>query len=159
MTQAIKLNQAYSLTPWRKQLQWIGIFLLILVFTALVAGIYLNVTSRASSLGRAIQNMRLEMRATERDIADLESQLARLTSAVEMRNKAKEMGFRPMNIYAALYVEVPEYSGRQDVILAPPPGPAVGAVMDTNPAYTQSLLDWIRKQIYLPPMTIIEGNQ
>lgn len=159
MTQAIKLNQAYSLTPWRKQLQWIGIFLLILVFIALVAGIYLNVTSRASSLGRSIQNMRTEMQAAEREIADLESQLARLTSAVEMRRKAKDLGFRPMNIYSALFVDVPDYPGRQDVVLAPPPGPAVGALMDSNPAYTQSLFDWIREQIYLPPMTIMEGSQ
>lgn len=159
MNHAIKLNQAYSITPWRKQLQWIGVFLLVLVFASLVAGIYLNVTSRASSMGRTIQSKRLEMQAVERNIADLESQLARLTSAVGMRNKAKELGFRPLNINGALFVKVHNYSGRQDVVLAPPPQPVIGALMDANPEYSQSLLDWIRKQIYLPPVKLVEGNQ
>ncbi len=58
MERVYGLTQAYSQAPWRKQLQLIGIFLVVLVFFALVAGIYLSVTARgdhrrARDLGHA----------------------------------------------------------------------------------------------------------
>ena len=65
------LTQAYRLTPWRSQLQIIGMFLLILVMIALVAGIYLNVTARAATIGRQIQNLHEEIQVNERVNADL----------------------------------------------------------------------------------------
>jgi predicted nucleic acid-binding Zn ribbon protein len=34
--------QAYRQAPWRMQLQWIGIFLLILVSISAIAGVYLS---------------------------------------------------------------------------------------------------------------------
>ncbi len=37
-----QLTQAYSQAPWRKQLQILGLFLLVVVLAALVAGIYLK---------------------------------------------------------------------------------------------------------------------
>lgn len=52
-----KLDQAYEQTPWRRQIQAIGIFMLVVVVVALVAGINLIVTSRAATYGREIQDM------------------------------------------------------------------------------------------------------
>jgi hypothetical protein len=51
MDRVQSLTQAYSQAPWRKQMQIIGLFLLVLVLTALV-GIYLSVTARAAAVGR-----------------------------------------------------------------------------------------------------------
>ena len=64
--------QAYSQAPWRKQLQIIGLFSLILVFGALVAGIYLNVSARAATAGRDIQSKQEEIEALDLEIEDLQ---------------------------------------------------------------------------------------
>ena len=55
------LTQAYSQAPWRKQLKFIGLFLLLVVFVALIAGIYLDVTARAATIGREILIMKNEI--------------------------------------------------------------------------------------------------
>ena len=66
MEQVKQFKQAYSQTPWRKQLQVIGAFLLVVVVSALVAGIYLSVTSQAATLGRQIQDMQIRMDGSQR---------------------------------------------------------------------------------------------
>ena len=63
--------QAYRQSPWRIQLQVVGLFLLLLVMIALVAGIYLNVTARAATIGRRIQEMQFEIQVNQRLNADL----------------------------------------------------------------------------------------
>src|SRR5665647_1003448 len=92
-----QLTHAYSQAPWRKQMYMIGVILLILVSTAIVAGIYLNVTARAAAVGRQIQEMQVRVygyhyltdsagesyvpiEELEQRIANLNSQLAYLTS-------------------------------------------------------------------------------
>ena len=88
MDRAIKFTQAYYQTPWRKQLQRIGLFLAFLVVCALVAGVYLSVNSRAAGIGRQIQYDRELIDKLEKQIADQQSQLAILTSAAEMEKRA-----------------------------------------------------------------------
>ena len=55
-----RLTQAYRQTPWRTQLQWIGLFLLALILLATVAGIYLSVSAGAAAVGREIQQLEYE---------------------------------------------------------------------------------------------------
>ncbi|RPI34461.1 MAG: hypothetical protein EHM70_02780 [Chloroflexota bacterium] len=145
-----RLTQAYSLAPWRKQLQVIVFFLLILVLFALVAGIYLNVSARAVTLGHEIQNLQNDIEDYERSIADLETQLALLRSTSAMEERASDMGFRPAGPDDITYLSVPGYLGRQEAVLAPPPGPsAVGATV-ISPAYTESLIDWLKDTVFYP---------
>src|SRR5512139_1924157 len=95
MNRVYSLTQAYSQAPWRKQLQWIGLFLLVLILAALVAGIYLSVTARAATIGRQVQGVYAEMEKAERRIEDLQTQLADLTSNTVIEQRAAELGFLP----------------------------------------------------------------
>lgn len=152
MDRVLKINQAYSLTPWRKQLQIIGLFLVVLVVFALIAGVYLNVNARAATIGRQIQNYHQEIEALEFRIADQQSQLAIITSASEMEKRAQDLGFRPATTEEILYIQVEGYNGRSAAVMASesvtyvPASPVI-----VSPAYTQSLLDWVTQELSLAP--------
>ena len=148
------LTQAYKQTPWRSQLQIIGMFLLILVMTALIAGIYLNVTARAATIGRKIQGLHSEIQVNERVNADLETQLAVLTSASNVEARARELGFRPTAADEYTYIYVDGYSGRKPIVLAPPHGPEETSTETLPPEFTQSLIEWVR-EISLKPSPIL----
>ena len=154
MNHVEKITQAYSLTPWRRQLQMIGLFLAVLVVGALIAGIYLNVTAKAATVGRQIQQYRLQKEKLEQDIADMQSQLAYLESSVVMEKRALEMGFRPASSAEIRYVVVPGYSGRQRATLASPPQNFVPVTPAVPAAFRQSLFDWIGEKLFFPPAKI-----
>jgi cell division protein FtsL len=143
------LIQAYKNTPWRKQFQVIGLFSATVVFVAIVAGVYLNVTARAATYGREIQTIRIEAREIEREIEDLESMLADMTSAREMRDRAEELGFVTVNPNTASYLKVPGYPEERLIELAPELKPPEASSFPQLPhKYTQSLFDWINEFMY-----------
>ncbi|MCD6402072.1 MAG: hypothetical protein J7L73_09115 [Anaerolineales bacterium] len=151
--------QAYSQTPWRKQLQVIGLFLVFIVFSALIAGIYLDVSSRMAEVGRKIQQMQDRILVLERENADLESQVAKQMSYEEISKRAEELGFHPYGIRDSIYIVVPGYVDRQPIQLAPTrqskqlPKPMI------EPEFTQTLVDWLREKIYYPPRTVTGISQ
>jgi hypothetical protein len=159
------ITQAYSQAPWRKQVQWIGSFLLVLVFVCLIAASYLNVTARAATVGREIQDMQvgqIETASTkpdQKDIhsiedlkrhgADLQAQLAYLLSEDTMQKRAEELGFEPNEPGNALFLEVPGYIPPQTATMAPPPGPTVSSQETQVTIVRSSLLDWVEEQFRL----------
>ena len=156
MDRVQKINQAYSLTPWRKQLQLIGMFLVVLVVLALIAGVYLNVNARAATIGRHIQNHRNRIDDLDKEIATKQSQLAILTSASGMEQRAIDMGFRHVNSDEILYTVVDGYNERTPVVLASEikmftPSQSTPVL---SPAFTQSLFDWIQQKFSLPPVLL-----
>ena len=156
MNRVQSLTQAYSQAPWRKQLQWIGLFMLGLILVALVAGIYLSVSAEASSNGRAIQAMYAQIERMEREIEDQKTQLAFLTSNDEMAKRAEDMGFLPVNKGEVLYIVVPGYKRSGQAILGSPPGSLVPDVTILSPEYTQSLFDWLRERIFEPAAPLVQ---
>jgi cell division protein FtsL len=149
MDRKSKITQAYKQTPWRRQFQVIGLFSASVVFVAIVAGVYLNVTARAATFGREIQSIRRESRKIEREIEDLQSNLAILTSARDMKKRAEDLGFISVNPVTAVYLEIPTYPGEQHIELAPKlEPPEMLLVPQLPPRYTQSLFDWIREAMY-----------
>jgi hypothetical protein len=160
-----KITQAYSQAPWRKQVQWIGAFLLVLVFVWLIAALYLDVTARAATVGREIQEMQigqietantqpdkenlLSVEDLKRRNADLQAELAYLLSEDTMQERASGLGFQLVDPGTALYVEVPGYIPPQTATLAPPPGPTIPS-QDTQAIIVRSsLLDWVGEQFRL----------
>ncbi len=163
------MNQAYEQAPWRRQMQMFGIILLTVIGVALVAGINLNVTSRAATLGREIQDMSMsEFEAldappptpgeeTKEDtltiedykilIADLESELAVLTSAEVMRERAEDLGFVKVSQDELMYVRVAGYSGRTEARLAPDSKPITTGARLMPLAYRESLVDWLKDEL------------
>ncbi len=151
------LTQAYSQAPWRKQLQLIGIFLVVLVFFALVAGIYLSVTSRATTVGRQIQGMQDDIDRLQQENADLQSQLAFLTSSSVMAQRAQDLGFSLIQMDQPVYIKVYGYQSRQPVTLAPDSAPIVSAAPMVPPEYTESLFQWLSRQLVQSPYSPLRG--
>lgn len=144
--QATQIIHAYKQAPWRVQRQWIGAFLLLLIGAAMVAALYLDVTARAAVAGREIQELRTEITAIQRANADLETQLANLTSTAEMKRRALELGYRPVKPGELDYVAVPGFAAPEPEILL--------AAVDVPPQtkslpveYTESLLEWFSDQV------------
>lgn len=144
-----RLNHAYSQAPWRVQRQWVSIFLLIVLTFAMIATLYLMVTSQAAIVGREIQDLRLAIVQTEHTNADLQTELARLTSSNEMESRARTLGFRPVKPEEVEYLYVPGYVAPEAVVLAAAPELQPG-LPGTPPKYTESLLDWLNERLHSP---------
>ena len=144
--QATQIIHAYKQAPWRVQRQYIGAFLLFVIGTAMVAALYLDVTARTTLAGREIQNLQIEISASQRTNADLETELARLTSSAAMQRRALELGYRPVKPGELDYIFVPGYvSLEPDILLAATDNPPR---MDRLPdEYTESLLEWLDARI------------
>jgi cell division protein FtsB len=144
--QATQIIHAHKQAPWRVQRQWIAAFLLVLIGGAMIAALYLDVTARAAVAGRDIQELRAQITTIQRENADLETQLADLTSTAVMERRAIELGYRPVQPGDLDYVAVPGFTKPEPEILmaAEDTTPHV----NTQPAeYTQSLLEWFDERI------------
>lgn len=141
--------QAYKNTPWRKQLQVIGLFSVSITFIAIIAGVYLNVSARAATIGREIQEMRATMTVIEREIQDHESQLAYQTSAKVMAQRAEDSGYQLIAPNQVIYIQVTGYTGEQNAQLASTQQSHASAFHTLPRAHTVSLIEWIRETIYI----------
>ncbi|MHB8777533.1 MAG: hypothetical protein ACYC6R_07200 [Anaerolineales bacterium] len=137
---------AYKVAPWRIQRQWIGNALLAVVALAMVATVYLNITSRAAIAGREIQDLTYSIAVSQQVSGDLQTQLASLTSASAMERRAHALGFRPIEPDEVEYLVVPGYSAPQPYILSSAPQLQLRA-LTISPEFNQSLLDWLDEKI------------
>jgi hypothetical protein len=140
-----KVRQAH----WRVQRQWIGLFLLGLVAVSMVAGIYLNITVRATLAGREVQLLQPTLSSDLQKNSTLETQLAGLTSVEAMQKRAEPLGFQPANPADITYVVVPGYVPETAVNLSQP-APASQVLSEKSvilPEYTESLFDWLARTL------------
>ena len=151
--------QTYAQAPWRRQLQIIGLFSLVLVSIALVAGIYLNVSAKAAAVGRDIQAKQTEIETLDREIEDLQSQLATVLSSTEMEARALKMGFAPIPEEQTVYLMIPGYAARQPVVLAPNSQRTLVSAQVLPEQYTESLFDWARRRLRSIPLSLSEVRQ
>jgi cell division protein FtsL len=155
MERVQNLTNAYSQAPWRKQLQFLGLFLLVVVFIGLVAGVYLSVTASAAKVGRDIQSMQSELEQYAQSNVNLQSQLGFLTSASEMEKRAHNMGFKPIDMDQAIYISVQNYTDRRPAILAPAPGRVVISAPALPDEYSETLFDWLDREVLQSPFPLI----
>jgi hypothetical protein len=142
----INYVHAYKQAPWRIQRQWIGTFMLAVLGLAMVAALYLDVTSQAAISGREIQDLTSQMIANQHANADLQTRLAELTSMDSMETRAQNLGFISVDTGQMEYLVVPGYSEPIPEILA-----GVSALKPSAPSippeYTESLIDWIDQHL------------
>lgn len=138
----VNFVHAYRIAPWRVQRQWIGNALLTVVVLAMVAGLYLNVTSRTAIAGREIQDLMVSISASQQISSDLQTQLASVTSSTAFETRARELGFRPMQSTDVEYLIVPGYVA-QTVVDLSSDAPQQLTALTIPPEYNQSLLDWL----------------
>jgi len=142
------LVHAYKIAPWRIQRQWIGSAFGVVVALAMVATLYLDVTSKAAIAGREIQDLTASITISQQVSADLQTEYATLTSTSVMEKRALELGFRPMQPREAEYLVVSGYSVPEPAILSSAPLPQLSA-LSILPEYNESLLDWVDEKIAL----------
>lgn len=161
MEKAMKKNliQAYKQAPWRTQLQWVGIFLLVLVGVAVVAGVYLMISGRAAASGKRVQNLEAEVRAMEIEINDLRTQYAELSSARSLSERAEALNMTLLDPLEAIYIEVPGYVPPSQPALAPPPAVEEISTPVLLPEFTASLWDWMRLKIFIEPSLPAESTE
>jgi len=153
------LVQAYKQAPWRTQIQWIGIFLLVLVGVAVVAGVYLMISGRAAATGRRIQSLEAEISALEMEINDLKTQYAQVSSAKSLSERAEALNMTLLDPLKAMYIEVPGYVPPSQPALAPPPTVEDISTPVLLPEFTASLWDWLRLQVLIEPNLSAESTE
>jgi len=149
MENVSQIVQKVRQANWRVQRQWIGLFLLGLVAVSMVAGLYLNITVRATLAGREVQLLQPTLSSDRRKNSDLETQLAGLTSVESMQKRAGSLGFQPANPEDITYVFVPGYTPKTAVDMSQP-GPASQGQSQKPvllPEYSESLFDWITRTL------------
>ncbi len=137
-------NTNISLSPSLRQ-QWLVMFIGVVMLLALIAGLYLEVTSRAAIAGRDIQNLEVTIATNQRANADLQTQLAGLLSEQTLQARAEALGYQPLERADLDFILVPGYL----------PGGGVHLTVETSdeqniasePAFQQSLLEWIAQQL------------
>jgi hypothetical protein len=154
-----KFTQAFKQAPWRNQIQYAGLFLLGLVVILLVASVYLSISGRAAAAGLNAYRLNLDRQDLERLIADHKSQIAILTSAKVMEERAKAMGFERIDTTQAVYISVPGYTGKEAVVLAAPPGIDESTHSLVLPVYRQSLWDYLFQGINRLSESVGGGTQ
>jgi uncharacterized membrane protein YciS (DUF1049 family) len=149
MENVTQIVQHVRQAHWRVQRQWIGLFLLGLVAVSMVAGIYLNITVRATLAGREIQLLQNQLIDDQRANSDQETLLAGLTSVASMQQRAEAKGFKPVDTGTITYVVVPGYVPQTSVDMSQPGADNQGQSQAPMllPAYTESLFDWITRTL------------
>jgi cell division protein FtsL len=140
--------QAYKQTPWRIQLQWIGVFLLALILIAAVTGVYLSINANAAATGRNIQFLENDIDQINNEIAELNTDLASSRSTKNMMSKAEEQGFTMMDMNQAKYLEIPGYDPEAGLALAPSKVNIIAESPIVKSSYKSSLWDWFVKQFW-----------
>lgn len=153
------ITHAYNQVPWRKQVGTLVLFLLILVFAALVAGLYLNVTARATTVGSEIQESLGEIARLERENNGLKAYLAGLNSVESMQARAIQLGFEPVQTDQAIYLLVPGYLPSQPVEIAPGYDTQVVSAQVIPAEYTEPLLPWLRRKFINTLLPALEYRQ
>lgn len=141
-----RLIHAYRVAPWRVHRQWLGSALLAVVALAMVAALYLDITSQTAVTGREIQALTDAITLSQQKSSDLQTELAYLTSASAMEERALALGFRPVEPEEVEYLIVPGYAAPQPINLANESFPQLTAPA-IPPAYNQSLLDWLDERM------------
>ena len=139
--------QAYRQAPWRGQMQLIGLVAACVAILALIAGVYLDVTARAATTGRLVQDLQEQRADLEQKIENLQTQLAFIRSVEVMQQRATELGFSPILRGAVTYIAVEGYRGQAVAQLAPRVGSQFASGSRLPAAYTQSLFDWVAQLI------------
>jgi cell division protein FtsL len=148
-----RLMQAYQQAPWRTQIQRIAIFMLVLITTGVIAGLYLSVSARAATAAIQIREFESTRDTLKEANSNLEAELAVVSSYENLKQRAQDLGYQPVDPYSIQYLVISEYPGRQPAMIAPPPSILRPAIPLLQTSYTQSLWDWL-----LENMTASGGN-
>lgn len=141
------LVQAYKLAPWRKQLQYAGFFMAVLLAVAAVAGLYLSISGRTATTGRRVQVLDSQVESMKLTINDMQTELAQISSAKSMYARLKELGMQLMDPAEGLYVQVPGYQGLSATMPSAAKKVMTSQYPEILPEYTSTLVEWFQEKV------------
>ena len=103
--------------------------------------------------------MQNDIEDLDRDIEDLQSELATILSSSAMEARALQLGFTPLPAEQTVYLKIPGYVARQPVTLAPNSQRTVVSATVLPAQYTESLFDWAKQYLKSLPSLISEAKQ
>ncbi len=143
----ISTPPAYKQAPWRRQMQVIGGFMLVLVIVATIAGLYLSISGRAAASGRRIQQLEMRAHSLNLEINDLRTRLAQVSSSISLNERINSLNMQTVDPHTAIYLEIPGYNPNLRRQANQPELPEAQAPK-LLPEYTSSLWDWLREKIW-----------
>lgn len=159
MNQIENISKVYSQSSWRKQVQYITIFVLVLIAVALIAYIFLSISAHATAVGRDIQDKRERIMELDREIESMEANLAIILSSEQMESRARSLGFKEVEENQVVYIAVPGYVERRPSALAPYTKKQTKAILSVPFEYTETLFDWLKRQIDWISFSMLEVNR
>jgi len=141
-----RLKQAYTQAPWRLHTQKGVLILIAAILGASVLWIMVTVAVEATDAGLEIQWLNRGRDELERGNASKVTQIAALSSAARLSERAKELGYVQATQEQISYVYVDGYTGRAVKVSAQPPGADLPPVL-IRPEYTMSLSEWLMEEI------------
>jgi hypothetical protein len=134
---------------WRNVLRSTGASLLWLIILLILGGLYLTVNAKAAKAGQMVISLEARVEEDGREYAELNANLAELTSPARMAELAAAEGFRHATLSDVIFLpfdEVPEES----LFRAPLPKSIQEEYKwAMSPAFTETLIDAIRRWIGL----------
>ena len=137
-----KKKQAYKRAPWRVQRQVIGAVMVAVIGTALIIAFYLQISSQVSTIGRKIINTQYQIRSTEDEIQNLESDWAFLTSVGNMKTRAEELGFVQLNYRNVNYIYIEDYLIIDPINMLIESNSNIPTLQRMPDEYVASIFDW-----------------
>ncbi len=137
-------GRAFRQAPWRKHRQILAPFAMALFAAALFGTVYLGETSRAAVTGRNVQRLRrqVEKLGFENDL--LRAHIASVQSADSLMARARELGYKPLQIDQIEFMEVSGFS------LPRSPGQQAQPLESDHSVigiYDETLAHWFMRQI------------
>ena len=143
--------QAYKQAPWRRQLQLVGILMVVVVGVAAIAGLYLYISGKSAATGRRIQNLESDLSRLQRENNDLQTELSEMLSSRTMHERIESLDMRQLTVEEALYLEVPGYVPQTGPSLALPPRIQEERTPILLPEFTDTFIDWITEKLQTLP--------
>ncbi len=144
-------QSAYRLAPWRKQMIRIISILVITFVLSIVAMIYLTISEKMTDVKLRIQLLQEERADYSRKIADLTTDEGILTAYKMMMDRAVKEGFSEIDFDEEdqyEYVIIDGYTGTGiNTINKEPVVTNTEVISLIKPEYTESLYEWLYKQV------------
>jgi len=121
-------------------LQWLILFLVL-------AGMYLTVNGRLARAGREVLVLEARRETLLRVNNELAARLAELTTPARMVDLAGALGFRLAEPTDVRYVAIEEFVPDKPFVAPKPPASAADHLSRLSPAYTETLAEWLAREI------------
>ena len=149
-------KQAYRQTPWRRQMQSLGLTLLPIVSFAVIITLYLVISAQAAEAGLQIMDLHYQEEEILRTIANQRTELGWITSYTKMHQRSKKMGLSKVEPESIRYMEIKGYQQQNIALIAPPPGIEAADSPILNEFYNISLSEWLVSTFFTANQTGVE---